>query len=67
MSWPSVRRAEAETRGRRRRTAVSEMRYREAGLSVQSSIILYSLAISSAFSGVRCVRWGTYVGLGLSL
>lgn len=36
MSWPSVRRAEAETRGLPRSTQMSEMRYREVGWSVQS-------------------------------
>lgn len=67
MSWPSVRRADAETRGLPRRTQMSEMRYREVGWSVQSNTRSYSLTMASAFSGVRWLRWGMYLGKGFSL
>lgn len=36
ISWPSVRRADAEMSGLPSSTQMSEMRYREVGWSVQS-------------------------------
>lgn len=67
MSCPSVRKADAETKGLPKTTAVSEIRYRVAGLSVQSKTKSYPLKISGASWGARCARCAIYFECGFNL
>ena len=52
INWPSVLNAEAETRVLPKRMQASDMRYRDAGVSVQSRTRSKFRTMSSAVSGV---------------